>query len=420
MAKDSSTQPGAGRGTLIRFNLPALVVFSFCLVLASGFLGYYVAVRAGLPGNNGERAAGNVATNPPPWGELITRDMLLEPPEEFVANETRTNREARWVFEGWKPEAVRGLLLTCGLASSQLEHALSPALLTATPSNTIIRPDDKLVLSLAPAVREKLYGELSRFAANPYMVAPFTFRTQRVDSFFEGRGVSKEALELVRQLTYQRGDVRLFSDYELVLGRVPAPEQRRRLVSALWRQPAVMGGVRIRADTDTDRLLTYWTIPSGVQIKDLRPLLESLKRTGTQESLSFLYLLPPFARDRLLSSPSPGGPADPRVTAYWGSLNFSNEKPDNRFLDANYCGSYLKAHYYRVARPTWYGDLIFFVDDQGNATHSAVYVADDIVFTISGANFNQPWKLMRIRDLLAMHGMTDFTRNVVVYRNEAW
>ena len=44
-----------------------------------------------------------------------------------------------------------------------------------------------------------------------------------------------------------------------------------------------------------------------------------------------------------------------------------------------------KKHYYKVAKPVAYGDIIMLVNDQDIAgIHVAVYLADDIVFTKNG------------------------------------
>jgi hypothetical protein len=98
-------------------------------------------------------------------------------------------------------------------------------------------------------------------------------------------------------------------------------------------------------------------------------------------------------------------------------MNFFNEIPDNRFSDPKYTVSYLLSNYYRIAKPTAYGDRIFLLDKNGNAIHSAVYLADDIVFTKNGNNYTQPWMLMHLKDLLAEYA-TDEAPAIAVYRDK--
>jgi hypothetical protein len=55
------------------------------------------------------------------------------------------------------------------------------------------------------------------------------------------------------------------------------------------------------------------------------------------------------------------------------------------------------------------GDLVLIIRGGTNVLHSAVYLADDIAFTKNGNNANQPWTLMRLKDLLATYDQDDAT-----------
>ncbi len=46
------------------------------------------------------------------------------------------------------------------------------------------------------------------------------------------------------------------------------------------------------------------------------------------------------------------------------------------------------------------GDLVLLLDNQNKVIHSAVYIADDIVFTKNGINFAQPWVMMHEKDMV--------------------
>lgn len=101
-------------------------------------------------------------------------------------------------------------------------------------------------------------------------------------------------------------------------------------------------------------------------------------------------------------------------------MNFFNEVPDDRFTDPAYTVKYLEANYYQIANPTKYGDIILFLDgDSNNAIHSAVYLADDIVFTKNGNNMAQPWMLMHLKDL-TMKYESDGPGRMLIYRNRSW
>ena len=93
--------------------------------------------------------------------------------------------------------------------------------------------------------------------------------------------------------------------------------------------------------------------------------------------------------------------------------------PDNRLSEPQYIVEFLKSHYYLIGKATNYGDRVFLLDKNGNAIHSAVYLADDIVFTKNGNNYTQPWMLMHLKDLIAEY-TTDAPPGVAVYRDRSW
>ena len=81
----------------------------------------------------------------------------------------------------------------------------------------------------------------------------------------------------------------------------------------------VMASVRLRPDTDTDKLLGYWAWPGGIRIKDVAPLIESLKHT-TDGRIGLVYLLPQFvARQRLYTFPMPSRPGDAAMDCHWST-----------------------------------------------------------------------------------------------------
>jgi hypothetical protein len=245
---------------------------------------------------------------------------------------------------------------------------------------------------------------------------PFCYPRKSFATLFEDSNVDPAVAALVERLLYPRGDARCFSDYEMVMRRVPAEDDRLELIKTLSRQIAVLARLRIRRDTDIDKLLGYWG--RGIQVKDVRPLLESLKRLPDGGVANILYLLPPFARQRLYTFPVPSDQKASVESCHWSTMNFFNATPDDRFASSEYISRHLAANYYQVARPTVYGDIIFLLDDRSEAIHSAVYIADDLVFTKNGNNYAQPWMLMHLKDLVAVYTL-DKPPQVVVYRSKS-
>jgi hypothetical protein len=412
----------------IRLNLIGLIVFSVALVAAAALVAYGLATNHFQNGRQPAAAAReavqtdsgsavNELKDMPAWGQLVVRPLDLEQPEEYVAYEIATNKIETWTFKGMTPDEVRDLMQSCGLAAGDIGSALQTA--SYAGSNTVVTPDEQLVFSMPPQTRAKLYNVLARYPVNETFHLSFCFPDDSFENEFDKSHISPENYSLLKKMLYPRGDAQCFSDLYMLLDHTTDENERLQLVKALSRQSALLVGIHVWPDTDIDKLMGYWAEPSAVRLINVRPLLESLQRRTNGGAASILYFLPPFARERLYTYPLPSQPGDPAMDCHWTTMNFFNETPDNRFSDPGYTIACLKTNFYQIAEPNAYGDRIFLVDKNGNAIHSAVYLADDIVFTKNGDTFAQPWMLMHLKDLLDEY-TTDEPPGIVVYRNKNW
>jgi len=85
---------------------------------------------------------------------------------------------------------------------------------------------------------------------------------------------------------------------------------------------------------------------------------------------------------------------------HWTSLNFFNHWGREYYLDSRLAASAVMEDYLPVKGEREFGDVLMFMDGtSGNAIHSCVYIADDIVYTKNGENMVAPWLLMRLDDV---------------------
>jgi hypothetical protein len=71
-----------------------------------------------------------------------------------------------------------------------------------------------------------------------------------------------------------------------------------------------------------------------------------------------------------------------------------------------------------VDPPYKFGDILFFLDSQrGDAFHSCVYIADDVVFTKNGRNVLSPWIFTKLEDVKKVY-LFDNNGRVQGYRNK--
>jgi len=422
MIKKQNKPQRSESGVVLHVNLLGAVVFSLALVLAAAIVTYGVT-RPGHPRPVSAMEAvqndGPAPAQVPPWGELTVRDIKIKPPEEYLAFEVQHITPPAWNFDGTSVDRVRQVMLASGLTQDQVNSTLAPSKISISGSTVSVRPDNSLVASLSPQVRAKLYHELGRNIGNEHMKFPFCYAAGEFEEAFAAEKISPAVTAMVKKLLYPRGNLQCFSDYELVLLQIQDKAEQMRLLSVLSSESAVMAGLRIRPETDIDKLLGYWTWPGGIRTKDVEPLMESQKSVPDGR-IGLVYLLPQFARQRLYTFPMPSRPGDPAMDCHWTTMNFFNEIPDDRFTDPAYTVKYLEKNYYQIAKPTKYGDIILFLEgESNNAIHSAVYLCDDIVFTKNGNNMAQPWMLMHLKDLATKYE-SDGPGRMLVYRNRNW
>lgn len=336
------------------------------------------------------------------WGDLEERNIRLEQPMEYAGFETVTGAGVSWNFGSMTPSGVKELLLKCGCPEEVATKLISTQKSDAT-NPLILKPDEESILSLTPEVRSALYLALAQNPANRFQVAPYFIANGDIKTLFDSPHDSNaKAISLMKKLVYRRNGFTYFSDPEVVLAHLPSAKEGKEFLQCLTSENAVLMRLLISPNGDIDKPLAYWCLSMpGVLFKDLSPLFEAQKRLPNGGDISLLYLLPPLARNHLFTSPLPpeaGGEKLP--DCHWTALNFFNEKPDPRMNDTAYASSYIEQNYYEIAAPGIAGDLVLLLDQQNRVVHSAVYLADDIVFTKNGINYANPWILMHEHDMV--------------------
>jgi hypothetical protein len=341
-----------------------------------------------------------------PWGALITRDIELERPVEYLTEEVSHPQPEVWKFNGMGAAAVKELVARNGLSAAQISDLFAPGCFTETAAGTEITPSEKFLLSLDADARGKFSVAMAGLGVNLYFDYPYIFPGDVIDSIYNDKRVNNEDLALLKKLIYLNGGVHQLSDYQFMLTQIPTVERRVALARSMSRQFAVLAGLVIKPDADIDKLANYWGSLPNVRFTDIRPMMEALKALPEGGNLGLLYLMPKFARDRLYTFPLPPQPGEPTMDCHWSTFNFCNDVPDNRFNDPNFAVQYIQKNYYQISAPSICGDILLLMNDKNEVKHSAVYLADDIVFTKNGNNFRQPWMFMRIPDLLATYPNT--------------
>lgn len=333
-----------------------------------------------------------------PWGKLTVFPVMVSPPLEYVAADWgRTSQPDAWYFPGTTLELLDAFLASTGLSADQAARIKSSARTHPGIRGLVVTPDPALVRTLSPDVRSRLYTQLAKSTLNFDQTNSFRFRGSSPDDWLGGTLISRQTRQIVEPLIYRDGEFLNFADTEVVRAAITDKEELRRLAKALLRQSTLLVRLSVDDASAVDSLADYWG--RGGRRIDLRPLLESIAGAGPDHSIDIVHLLPTFARQNLYRYPRLAtADFDKPLLAncLWTALNFFSLAPDDGFLDVNVALDTLRREYFVVEHGFQLGDIIGFVDDEGDLFHVAVYIADDLVYTKNGTSPMAPWTIVTL------------------------
>ena len=336
-----------------------------------------------------------------PWGRLTVTPIIVSPPVEYIAADWgRLAGVTSWFFPGASMEQVESLLSSSGLAADDVSRLRAAARPEPRIAGVVVAPDAELIRRLSPEVRGRIYGELGKSPLNFDQANSFRFLGDSNHAWLGGSLISPETRRVVEPLIYRQGAFLHFADAEAVRSQVSDPVELRRLAKTLLRQSTVLVRLHVDDASQVDDLSEYWG--RGGRRIDLRPLLESVVEAGPTAELDVVHLLPTFARNHLYRYPRlTTADLDKPVLAncLWTALNFFRAEPDARFLDVNVALTSLRQDHFIVEQSFQLGDIVAFLDEEGDLFHVAVYLADDLLFSKNGTSPMAPWTIMSTAQL---------------------
>lgn len=335
-----------------------------------------------------------------PWGELEYTRIAIEPPEEYLdAQSAGQYQPERWVFEGHNRDQVKALFDNADLTAAEKECLLNKAKWEETPEAVTVCPDKDTVLGLSSKSREIIYSVLACYRPNLHQTQPFAFRPELLGERFEKSGLNEQTIAGFKRLLYPEGHALFFADATVYMSTIQDNAERMRFYRTVSRRVTLLAKLKVTPESNIDQLEKYWDYDG--RHKDLRALFESLARVPGGCRIDIVHLLSPFARKRIYTFPPPSDdPLAARRDCHWSALNFFNDPPDDRFCDPQTVKQTLENDYDKVEGEHKLGDVIVLFHPGGETVHSAVYLADDLVFTKNGGAKTQPWVYMRLNDML--------------------
>jgi len=351
------------------------------------------------------KPAGSIGTTytlqPGPWGKITVQPILIEAPASLLSVNFRLG-DGRWYFNARAADEVTAFLRANGLTAEQASRVAANAqrvegrgdLLAATA------PED-LVRSLAPEVRSQLYDKLAAVPENFAQAEPFRTTDLHLDQWLDADKLPPELVAEVKGLMWRRGSGLFFSDYNIVADKITSPAAKLELLAQLTHKSSVVLTMEVPPDGEIDELIAYYGVNGRVD--KVEPILKALSEAGGG-TIGFSNMLPAFARVRLYRFPEPLAGKDISPDCHWSSFNFFNMGlPDDSLNDPAYVGNALKERYQPVTGRPQFGDVVLLTLPDGSSIHSAVYIADNIVFTKNGPSLAAPFIFSTTEDMLAFY-----------------
>ncbi|WP_038158989.1 hypothetical protein [Verrucomicrobium sp. BvORR106] len=337
-----------------------------------------------------------------PWGQLKYYYIYLEAPVQFTAKFPMPNSVTKWCFEGLTEPDLRALFTRAGLPHALQQYLLEPKRTVVENGILTVFPPLPDLEAMTPTQREVIYGELAKSDLNEYHKNPVLITANNVTEWLQGTKLSPELLEVIPKFTYRRGNILAFSDLSAVLNYAKTDKEAQDFFKTVTRTRTMILRLSVDENTDIQQLAAYWT--GRNRYKDIEPILQSAKETESVALIDIIHLLPSMARRYLYTYPPMELAIMGRMPdCHWTSLNFFNHYARQYFLDTRLAADHVLNSYDRVPAPYEFGDVLMFLDVHGQAIHSCVYIADDIVFTKNGENLVSPWLLMKLDDVKSIY-----------------
>ena len=338
--------------------------------------------------------------NPKPWGKLRCTYVFLEAPNSLLEDFPLPSPIPRWTFPESSLSSLTQLFARAGLQTPLIDQLLSTDSMVRDGKSIHLFPQRHVIEGLSPENRALIYAELANQPENEYHVDPVLIIGTSIDEWYRHSKLRPEIISLIKKLSYKRGETIAFSDIPTLLNYAQSDDEARTIFKACTRTRTLMVRLILDKDSNIDDLVNYWSLGVGIRRKDLEPLLQSIIQLDGVNELGLAHILPALARKLMYTYPGVDMAKQGILPdCHWTSLNFFNYEPQGYLLDSRLATSQVLEQFSAVEPPYQYGDVLFFLNSGGDAFHSCVHLADNIVFTKNGRNVLSPWVIMTLEDV---------------------
>lgn len=371
-------------------------------------LGLLVAEGEPNPLTNTINAAVKTSVNPNvfylkpgPWGRLRCAFIYLEAPASLMENFPLPSSKPRWAFAQSQKDQLPDLFKAAHLSESLITALMDPKTLVEADENVYVFPAIADLMAMTPESRSLIYAELSKNQLNEYHADPVLIVGQEIKDWFRTSKLRPETISLIEQLSYKRGETTAFSDVAVLINAATSDADARAIFKAMTRTRSILVKLELDHDSNLEELTRYWSPAFMNRHKDIGPIIQSIIDTDGIEALPMSHLLPALPRKLIYTYPDLDLAKHGRLPdCHWTSLNFFNYDAHEYLLDERLATNSVLEHFVPVEPPYSYGDILFFLNAKtGDAYHSCIQLADNLVYTKNGRNLLSPWVIMRREDL---------------------
>ncbi len=338
-----------------------------------------------------------------PWGEVYVVPFVIAAPDELLPVRAIESGGTHWVFKNCTVSEISRLLESADMPADQRDALLAPPVAQVKGIDLEVTPTPAMAAALPDKARAALYRKLASFKEN--RSAFFFIHKDTLADRFDDSGIAKDTLAMFRKFCCEHGDYLVFGGLPSMLALLPDSAEKVRFVKALTRQRTMLVRLRITKDSDAKKLAEYWG--KGVWAPNIRAILDGLEHVQGGTFTSILALLPPLPASEAYFYPVvQDNPLNGPVTVHdchWTSLNFFRDPTDTKPVDAATFTKEIATGYFPISGDPRYGDLVIVSTPNGEVVHSAVFIADEIVFTKNGATAIYPWMFATVADLLKQY-----------------
>lgn len=355
--------------------------------------------------------------NPGPWGRIEYQSIYLEAPEWIINQFPLPSVQERWCFPTSSRDELRRFLLEAGVQQPMAERWINDPRCQVIDGFLTVYPPSADVEAMPGAARSIINPELAKLPINEFFNQPIYITADSVEEWLHGSTLPPKIIELIKRLSYLEGNALLFSNVSTLLSHAESETQARSWLKEITRTKALLAYLRIGPGDDSKSIAEYWS--SGFRRKDVLPLLESIAETSGGDRLDLTHLLPAQPRKMIYTYPSMDVALFGQTpNCHWSSLNFFNYFPQNIYLDLKLAATGVLSNYSPVGQAAAFGDVLFFLDAEGNAFHSCVYIADNLIYTKNGDNPVAPWILTTLEEVKQIYLRKEGSRIVAYRRGE--